>query len=81
MTPVNKKLDLKLQSIQKDLLKHTLPIAKVMETLSKLIETSEKIDVREILGTHSHNFNLVDSANINLVKQRKEIIRKDLATF
>ena len=65
MTPVNKKLDLKLQSIQKDLLKHTLPIAKVMETLSKLIETSEKIDLKEILGTLSHSFNLLGSVNVN----------------
>jgi len=74
----SKIIDSKLQEIQRDLLRSALPVVKVMEELFTLQDKPEDIDATKLIRTLSDSFKFLGSANINVIKQRKEFIKNEL---
>ena len=70
--------DTKLQEVEKDLLRSSLPIAKVMGKLFDCQDNPASIDTSELIWILSDSFKFLGSANINLIKQRKELIKGEL---
>ena len=59
-------------------MKSALPIAQVMTELYENIDEPEKIDVNKIILTLSDSLSFIGSANVEMVKIRKNQLRKDL---
>lgn len=69
--------DSQLQDIQKDLLKSTVPMVKVIEVLNEAREKNVSIDLSELITNLSDAVAFVGSANVKLVKRRREFIKDD----
>ena len=78
ISQTNKVRDCKLQGIQKDVLKSSLPILKVMEKLFKEQNDPTKLCVPELIKTLSDSLVFIGSANFNLVQTRKDFLKPDL---
>ena len=63
--------------MQKDLLKSGIPVVKVIETLYKEKDTisSSTVDPIELIKTLTDSIAYVGSANLNMVKRRKDTIK------
>ena len=73
-----RKDDMNLQKIQRNVLKSSIPVAKVMEELYKNKDNPDQIDVNQLITTLSDSINFIGSANVQLVRARKNFLRKDL---
>ena len=73
-----KRSDLKVQNVQKNVLKSSLPIAQVIEELYKHRNEPDQIDVKSIITTLTDSVRFLGSANVQCNKIRKELIKKDL---
>ena len=71
-------MDAKLQDIQRDLLRSSLPIACVMGKLLDCQNDTATLNVPELLWMLSDSFKFLGTANVNLIKQRKEVIKHEL---
>ena len=74
----NRATNSRLQNIQKFFVKSAIPIGKVMEDFFKNVDSPQNIDVNEMITTLSDAMNFVGTANVDLVKIRKDNIKKDL---
>ena len=73
-------VDAQLQEVQKDFLKSTLPIVKVMEELNEARENKNiSLNLEEVIKTLSDSLVFLGSANVKMVKTRKEIIKEDIS--
>ena len=73
-----KQSDKQLQLIQSDVVKSSIPICKVMESLFESKDKPEEINVIQLIETLSDSLNFIGSANVGLVKMRKENIKREL---
>ena len=73
-----KRDDKHLQLIQSDVVKSSIPICQVMENLFQNKDTPSEIDAVQLIKTLSDSLNFIGSANVELVKMRKNIIKKEL---
>ena len=73
-----KKTEKLLQGIQSDVVRSSLPICQVMETLFHNKDTPGDIDAVELIETLSDSLNFIGCANVGLIKMRKENIKKEL---
>ena len=55
-----------------------MPFANVMQTLYDNRETPEDLDINQLISQLADSLNFTGSANIQLVKARKEVIKTDL---
>ena len=78
LKPNTRTCDSKLQHIQKNVLKSSIPVAKVMEELFNNKDKPENIDINNLITTLSDALNFIGTANVDLVKIRKDNIKKDL---
>ena len=78
MNKWTRRSDVKLQNVQKNVLKSALPIAKVMEKLYERKDDPENLDINLLISTLADSVNFIGSANVELVKIRKDQIKRDL---
>ena len=67
-----------LQSIQKDMLSSAVPIINVMEKIYYAKDDLSTLDATDLITTLKDSFIFLGSANQNLVKARRDNIRRDL---
>ena len=73
-----KKIEKSLQGIQSDVVRSSLPICQVMETLFQNKDTPGEINAVKLIETLSDSLNFIGCANVGLIKMRKENIKKEL---
>ena len=72
-----KRPDRKLQLIQKYLLSAFVPVVKVMEELYHSMSDPASLDITKVIGMLADSLSLTGTANVNLIKTRRELIKKD----
>ena len=78
MTGASRSTDTQVQIIQREFLKSATPITKVIEKLYEARETPDSLDVNDLIATLADSLAYLGSANLQAVKQRRDVIRKDL---
>lgn len=78
MTFWNRKTDAKLQVLQKNVIKSSLPIIQTMQQLFENRDSPENIKVDEIITTLSDSIDFIGSANLDICKLRRENVKKDI---
>ena len=70
--------DFKLQSVQKEFLKSAIPITKVIDSLHAGHEQGNELDVPSLIKNLSDSLAFLGSANMEMVKCRREIIKDEI---
>lgn len=70
--------DSNYQNIQNDFLSSAVPVLKVMEQLFDAKDDLKSLDVKDLLDTLKDSLLLLGSANVGMIKMRRENIKKDL---
>ena len=78
MSRFNKKNDAQLQNIQKSFLKSTMPVTKVISKLHEARDNPESLDIDSLIMSLTDSLAFIGSANVDMVKKRKELIKSDL---
>lgn len=75
-----KAVDKSLQEIQKEFLSSVIPICKVMEILNKSVIENSPLHVPDMVRLLADSIAFIGTANMGMVKRRKEQIKKELPT-
>ena len=68
----------KLQNVQKDVLSSAVPVIKVMETLADAKDDLSVLDAKSIINTLKDALIFVGSADMNIIKVRRDNVKPDL---
>ena len=78
LSPPTKMHDAGLQSVQRDFLTSAVPVLKVMEKLHEAREDASKLNIEELVTMLSDSLLFLGSANVGMVKKRRDLLKKDL---
>lgn len=70
--------DVKMQTIQKTFLASAIPTLKVMQLLHDNHDNPSQLDVKELLRTLCDSISFLGNANVDMVKARRSLIKKEL---
>ena len=73
-----KSTDVQLQAIQRQFLLSSIPVIKVMEELNAAVGNPELFDPKKLIRTLGDSLAITGTANVNMVKLRKDFIKKEL---
>lgn len=70
--------DSALQAVQKDFLHSAIPTLNVMQKLYEARDDVGKLDVKDLIRSLSDSLAFVGSANVGMVKRRRQLLKKEL---
>lgn len=75
--PVKTK-DCQLQSVQKEFLNSAIPVLEVMGKLNDASDDLNSLDVKELLRTLCDSLSFIGSANVHMVRTRRQFLKNQL---
>lgn len=70
--------DAAMQKIEKDFLSSTIPVVKVMEKIFHAKDDMASLNAKDLIDTLKDSFMFIGSANLNMIKMRRDNIKHDL---